>query len=130
MPSRRRALFVLAAVVGLALLSLFVALAAGSMAVSLGDVVRAISGSGGGVAGGGHDPVRGLLFGSVRRTDAGDGGDVRQPAVSQRRRDRLSTFDSLATPPPRRAGRGDLRQGPAGNDARLGVCRFFGVRDV
>ncbi len=57
MPTRRRALLVLAALVGLALLSLFLALAAGSMAVSPGDVVRAIGGSGDGLA---VEVVRGL----------------------------------------------------------------------
>ncbi len=50
MPTRRRALLVLAALAGLAVLSLIVALAAGSMAVSLSDVVRAIGGSGDGLA--------------------------------------------------------------------------------
>jgi len=57
MPTRRRALLVLAALTGLALLSLCVALAAGSMAVSLGDVLRAVSGSGDGLA---VEVVRGL----------------------------------------------------------------------
>ena len=57
MPTRRRALLVLAALAGLALLSLFVALAAGSMAVSLADVLHAVSGSGDGLA---VEVIRGL----------------------------------------------------------------------
>jgi iron complex transport system permease protein len=57
MPTRRRALFVLAALIGLALLSLFTALAAGSMTVSLGDVVRAIGGGSDGLA---VEVIRGL----------------------------------------------------------------------
>jgi iron complex transport system permease protein len=50
MPTRRRALYVLAALVGLALLSLVIALAAGSLPVSLTDVYRALSGEHGGLA--------------------------------------------------------------------------------
>jgi iron complex transport system permease protein len=57
MPTRRRALFVLAALVGLALLSLFTALAAGTLTVSPGDVIRAIGGSGDGLA---VEVIRGL----------------------------------------------------------------------
>lgn len=57
MPTRRRALFVLAALVGLAVLSLFVALAAGSMTVSFADVLRAIGGSSDGLA---VEVIRGL----------------------------------------------------------------------
>jgi iron complex transport system permease protein len=57
MPTRSRALFVLAALARLAVLSLFVALAAGSMAVSFADVLRAISGSGDGLA---VEVIRGL----------------------------------------------------------------------
>jgi iron complex transport system permease protein len=57
MPNRRRALLVLAALVGVALLSLFVALAAGSMAVSFADVLRAIGGYGDGLA---VEVIRGL----------------------------------------------------------------------
>jgi iron complex transport system permease protein len=57
MPTRRRALLVLAALAGLAVLSLLVALAAGSMAVSLADVVGAIGGSGDGLA---VEVIRGL----------------------------------------------------------------------
>ena len=57
MPTRRRALLVLAALAGLAVLSLFVALAAGSMTVSLGDVVRAIGGGSDGLA---VEVIRGL----------------------------------------------------------------------
>ena len=50
MPSRRRALYVLAALIGLASLSLLVALAAGSLPVSAVDVVCALSGKSGGLA--------------------------------------------------------------------------------
>ena len=57
MPTRRRALLVLAALAGLAVLSLLVALAAGSMAVSFNDVVHAIGGSSDGLA---VEVIRGL----------------------------------------------------------------------
>ena len=57
MPTRRRALLVLATLTGLAVLSLFVALAAGSMPVSFSDVVHAIGGSGDGLA---VEVIRGL----------------------------------------------------------------------
>jgi iron complex transport system permease protein len=50
MPSRRRALLVLAALSSLALLSLLVALAAGSLTVSASDVWCALSGKQGGLA--------------------------------------------------------------------------------
>jgi iron complex transport system permease protein len=50
MPSRRRALLVLASLNGLALLSLLIALAAGSLPVSAADIVGALSGGGGGLA--------------------------------------------------------------------------------
>jgi iron complex transport system permease protein len=50
MPTRRRALFILAVLVGLALLSLVIALAAGSLPVSPADVYRALSGEHGGLA--------------------------------------------------------------------------------
>jgi iron complex transport system permease protein len=50
MPTRRRALFILAALVGLALLSLVIALATGSVPVSPADVYRALSGEHGGLA--------------------------------------------------------------------------------
>ncbi|MCX7144997.1 MAG: iron ABC transporter permease [Sulfuritalea sp.] len=50
MPTRRRALFILAALVGLALLSLVIALAAGSVPVSPVDVYRALSGEHGDLA--------------------------------------------------------------------------------
>ena len=50
MPTRRRAMFILAALVGLALLSLVIALATGSVPVSPADVYRALSGEHGGLA--------------------------------------------------------------------------------
>ena len=50
MPTRRRAMFILAALVGLALLSLVIALATGSVPVSPADVYRALSGEQGGLA--------------------------------------------------------------------------------
>ena len=51
MPSRRRALLILASLVALALLSLLIALAAGSLPVSAADVVRALGGKSDGLAG-------------------------------------------------------------------------------
>ena len=57
MPTRRRALLVLAALIGLALLSLLLALATGSLPVSAGDVLRALSGGKGGLA---VDVIQGL----------------------------------------------------------------------
>ncbi len=57
MPSRRRALYVLAALIGLALVSLLVALAAGSLPVSAADVVGALGGKTGGLA---VEVIRGL----------------------------------------------------------------------
>ena len=57
MPTRRRALLVLAVLIGLALLSLLLALAAGSLPVSAGDVLCALSGGKGGLA---VDVIQGL----------------------------------------------------------------------
>jgi len=57
MPTRRRALLVLAALSGLALLSLLVALAAGSLPVSAADILRALGGKEGGMA---IEVIRGL----------------------------------------------------------------------
>ncbi len=57
MPSRRRALLVLATLSGLALLSLLIALAAGSLPVSAADVLRALGGKEGGMA---IEVIRGL----------------------------------------------------------------------
>ena len=50
MPTRRRALLILVALAGLALLSLVVALAAGTLPVTSADIVRALSGQTGGLA--------------------------------------------------------------------------------
>jgi iron complex transport system permease protein len=50
MPSRRRAFFVLAVLNGVALLSLLVALASGSLPVSVVDIIHALSGNEGGMA--------------------------------------------------------------------------------
>jgi iron complex transport system permease protein len=57
LPTRRRALLILAVLCGVALASLLVALAAGSMAVSAADVLGAITGSSNGLA---VDVIRGL----------------------------------------------------------------------
>ena len=57
MPTRRRALLVLATLVALALASLLVALAVGSMTASLADVLGALTGSSEGLA---VDVIRGL----------------------------------------------------------------------
>ncbi|MDP1735211.1 MAG: iron ABC transporter permease [Sulfuritalea sp.] len=57
MPTRRRALFILATLVGLALLSLVIALTAGSLPVSAADVVGALGGEKGGLA---VEVIRGL----------------------------------------------------------------------
>jgi iron complex transport system permease protein len=57
MPTRRRALFIIAALLGLALLSLVVALAAGSLPVTAGDIVGALGGGSGGLE---VDVIRGL----------------------------------------------------------------------
>ena len=74
-----------------------------------------------------RDPVRRRVHRSVRRPHAGHDGDVRQPAVSQRRGDRLPPADPLAADAPRRARRRDLRQGTAGDDDGAGrqraICR-------
>ena len=67
--------------------------------------------------------VRRLLLRSVRRPHAGHDRHVRQPALSQRRGDRVSPADSLAAHAARRAGRGHLRQGTAGHDAGAGRLR-------
>jgi hypothetical protein len=45
MPTRRRALIIIAALLGLAVLSLVVALAAGSLPVTAGDILGALTSS-------------------------------------------------------------------------------------
>ena len=57
MPTRRRALLVLATLLGLAVASVLLALAAGSIAVTPGDIVRALGGGNDGVA---VEVIRGL----------------------------------------------------------------------
>ena len=57
MPTRRRALIIIAALLGLAVLSLAIALAAGSLPVTAGDVLAALGGSPGGL---GVEVIRGL----------------------------------------------------------------------
>jgi iron complex transport system permease protein len=57
MPTRRRALIIIAALLGLAVLSLAIALAAGSLPVTAGDVLGALGGSPGGL---GVEVIRGL----------------------------------------------------------------------
>jgi iron complex transport system permease protein len=57
MPTRRRALIIIAALLGLAVLSLVVALAAGSLPVTAGDILGAL---GGGTGGLGIEVIRGL----------------------------------------------------------------------
>ena len=49
MPTRRRALIIIAALLGLAVLSLVVALAAGSLPVTAGDILGALGGGTGGL---------------------------------------------------------------------------------
>ena len=68
-------------------------------------------------------PVCRLRQRSVRRTHAGHGRDVRQPAVSQRRGDHHAAADSIAAPPRRRDRHRHLRQGAAGDDAGAGRLR-------
>ena len=72
------------------------------------------------VQSGGRDSVCGRVHRSVRRPNAGHDGDVRQPAVSQRRGDRVPPADPLAADAARRARRRDLRQGAAGDDDGAG----------
>ena len=82
---------------------------------------RTADGSGGTrVQGGGRHPVRRRLHRSVRRPLAGHAGDVRQPGLSQRRGDGVPPADSIAADAQRRARRGHLRQGPAGDDDGAG----------
>jgi iron complex transport system permease protein len=57
MPTRRRALYIIAALLGLAVLSLVVALAAGTLPVTAGDIIVALSGGKGGLE---VEVVRGL----------------------------------------------------------------------
>ena len=61
-------------------------------------------------------PFAGGVYRSVRRPIAGHDGDVRQPAVPERRRHRLPPADSIAADAKRRARRGDVRQGTARDD--------------
>jgi iron complex transport system permease protein len=57
MPTRRRALLIIAALLGLAVVSLAVALAAGSLPVTAGDILGALGGGSGGL---GVEVIRGL----------------------------------------------------------------------
>ena len=68
----------------------------------------------------GRGAVRGVLHGPVRRAHAGHYGDVRFPALPQRRREHFRTPDPLAAHAPRRPGRGHVRQGTAGDDDGAG----------
>ena len=83
-------------------------------------------GRGGGAAPPAGHPVRRGLLRSVRRPHAGHDRHVRQPALSQRRRDRLPPAHPLAAAAAGRAGRRHLRQGPAGDDdgarRRCAIC--------
>ena len=72
------------------------------------------------VARGGRRAVRRLLQRPVRRTDARHRGDVRQPAVSQRRGDHDAAPDSIAAPARRRDRHRHVRQGAARDDDRAG----------
>ena len=65
---------------------------------------------------GGRGAICRSVHGSVRRPIAGHDGDVRQPAVPQRRGDGLPPADPIAADPARRPGRRDLRQRTAGDD--------------
>ena len=68
----------------------------------------------------GRGAVRGVLHGPVRRAHAGHHGDVRFPALPQRRGEYFRAADPLAAHAQRRAGRGDVRQGAAGDDDGAG----------
>ena len=65
-------------------------------------------------------PFAARVHRSVRRPLAGHAGDVRQPAVSQRRRHDLPSPDPIAADAARRARRRHVRQGPAGDDDGAG----------
>ena len=67
-----------------------------------------------------RDPVRGGVHRSVRRPLAGHAGDVRQPAVPQRRRHDLPSPHPIAADAERRARRRHVRQGAAGDDDGAG----------
>ena len=68
----------------------------------------------------GRGTVRGVLHGPVRRAHAGHYGDVRFPALPQRRGEYFRTADPLAAHAQRRPGRGHVRQGTAGDDDGAG----------
>ena len=65
-------------------------------------------------------PFAGFVHRPVRRPHAGHAGHDGQPAVPQRRGDRLPPPDPLAADAARRARRRDLRQGAAGDDDGAG----------
>jgi hypothetical protein len=75
----------------------------------------------------GRDSVRRLCQRSLRRPHQRHRRHVRQPALPQRRRDRVPPPDPLAAQLPRRGRRRHLRQGPARDDdgaRRLApICR-------
>ena len=65
---------------------------------------------------------------TLRRPDAGHDRHDGQPALSQRRRDRLPAADPLAAASQRCARHRHLRQGPAGDDDGAGRVRAPAVR--
>ncbi len=80
----------------------------------------ASAGGGGGVSRVEGDSVRGVLLGPVRWAHAGNGRDVRQPAVSQRCGDFVSPAGAFAADALGSHGRGDVRQRFAGDDDGAG----------
>src|SRR5438046_6384014 len=88
-------------------------------------------GSGGGrdAARGGGDPLRGVLQRPLRRADPGDHGDVRQPALPQRRGRRDAPADPLPPHGVGRDGHRHVRQGAARDDARARGMRKAAGRD-
>ena len=70
---------------------------------------------------------RSVLFRSMRRPDAGYAGDVRQPALPQRRRAGDAQAGEVSSHRPRRDGRGHVRQGTPRHDDGAGrpekTCR-------
>ena len=86
------------------------------------------AGGGGGISAAADDSVRRFLLRSVRWPHAGNDRHVRQPAVSQRRRDRLPAARAFAAAARRRARHRDVRQGSARDDDGGGRAARSAVR--
>ena len=84
------------------------------------EVGLADAGGGRGVQPARGDSLCGLRDRSVRRPHAGHAGHVGQPGLSQRRGARAAPADPFAADAARRDGRGDVRQGAAGDDDGAG----------